>query len=151
MNTKLSIKKELIDLCSALQIKRLEVVKTAMDEAQQSANDYGMPKDRYDSFRMQLLRKRDILGQQLQKTNMEFIALQKINLTKEQTKVAFGAVVITNTQKLFISISIGKIELGKNIYYAISPNVPIYNCIEGLKIGQEFTFQGVKNQIVDLF
>ena len=41
-----------------LQQKVVDNLKAAMDEAQQSANEYGPPKDRYDSFRMQQLRKK---------------------------------------------------------------------------------------------
>jgi len=145
------IKKELLDLCNTLQINRLEVLRKAMDDAQQSANEYGPPKDRYDSYRMQLLSKHEMLGHQLQKTEAEFLAIKKIDLSKKNIFVDFGSVVITNNQKFFISIGIGKIELGKDVYFAISPNVPIYNYLKGLKKGQEFVFNGVKNKIIDLF
>lgn len=145
------IKKELLNLCNTFQMNRLEVLRKAMDDAQQSANEYGPPKDRYDSYRMQLLSKHEMLGHQLQKAEAEFLAIKKIDLSKEYIFVDFGAVVFTNTQKFFISIGLGKIELDKVLYFAISPNVPIYNYLKGLKKGQEFTFNGVKNKILELF
>lgn len=147
----LNIKKQLLEICTDMQMKRLEVIQKAMQEAQQSANEYGAPKDRYDSYRMQLLSNHEMLGHQLQKAELEFLALKKIDLINEHSVVDFGAVIFTNTQKLFVSIGIGKIELQKDIYYVISPNVPIYNVLSGLKKGQEFTFNGVKNKIIDLF
>lgn len=147
----LNLKKQLLDICIEMQIKRLEVIQKAMQDAQQSANEYGPPKDRYDSYRMQLLSKHEMLGHQLQKAELEFLALKKIDTTIKHEIVDFGALVITNTQKLFISIGIGKIEFEKDIYYAISPNVPIYNILSKLKKGQEFTFNGAKNKIIDLF
>lgn len=147
----LEIKKQLLEICNKLQIDRIAILKKAMDEAQQSANEYGPPKDRYDSYRMQLLSKHEMLGHQLQKAEAEFLAIKKIDLTKESTSVDFGSVVITKSQKFFVSIGIGKLEFEKDIYYAISPNVPIYNTIKNKKKGQEFIFNGIENKIIDLF
>ena len=115
-----------------MQQKRLDVVQHEINDAQHSANEYGQPKDRYDSFRMQLLRKKDMLGQQLQKINAEFIGLKKINTKTMMDKVSFGTIVITNDQKLFISIGLGKLEFGKDTYFAISPNVPLFEAMKGL-------------------
>ncbi|GAH61152.1 unnamed protein product, partial [marine sediment metagenome] len=61
------------------------------------------------------------------------------------------AVVITENQKLFISISLGKIELNKETYFAISPQVPLFKAMERLKKGDSFVFNGKKHQIKDLF
>lgn len=148
---KLELKKKLLETCAAMQQKRLDVVQHEINDAQQSANEYGQPKDRYDSYRMQLLRKKDMLGQQLQKINAEFIGLKKINIKKEMDKVSFGAVVITDDQKLFISIGLGKFEFGNETYFAISPNVPLYESLKGLSKGENFTFMGKQKKIIDVF
>jgi hypothetical protein len=145
------LKRKLLETCVLMQQKRLDVVQHEINEAQQSANEYGPPKDRYDSYRMQLLRKKDMLGQQLQKINAEFIGLKKMNTRKEIDKVSFGAVVITDDQKLFISIGLGKFEFGKETYFAISPNVPLYEAMKGLSKGEEFTFMGKRRKIIDVF
>jgi hypothetical protein len=148
---KLELKKKLLETCVTMQQKRLDMVQHEINDAQLSANEYGQPKDRYDSFRMQLLRKKDMLGQQLQTVNAEFIGLKKINTATMMDKVSFGAVVVTNDQKLFISISLGRFELGKETYFAISPNVPLYEAMKGLSKGEEFTFMGKRRKIVDVF
>lgn len=134
-----------------MQKNRMDVLQTAMNEAQQSANEYGPPKDRYDSYRMQLLRKKELFGIQLQKATGEFSALENINTGKEMDKVDIGAVVITTGQKLFISIGLGKVETENEIFYAISPNVPLFNVIKGLKKGGSFIFNGKTSEIVDVF
>jgi len=147
----LTLKKQLIEACEKIQKERIDSIKSAMDEAQQSANEYGGPKDRYDSFRMQQLNKKDMFGNQLQKANTEFIALEKINKLKVTKRVEFGAVVMTEEQKLFISISLGKVEMNNDIYFAISPNVPLFEAMKGLKKNDTFTFRGKTSKIIDVF
>jgi hypothetical protein len=148
---KLEIKKNLFKACLHHQNEIVENLKDLMKDAQESANDYGMPKDRYDSYRMQLLRKRDMYGQQLEKALEEISILKKIDISKENKEVGFGSVVITNDQKLFISISIGKIEVEGDTYYAVSVKVPFYEVIKGKKKGKTFEFRGKENQIVEVF
>ncbi|MFA4852337.1 MAG: hypothetical protein WC599_07445 [Bacteroidales bacterium] len=110
-NKNLELKIKLVEECKKSQLKVVKNLKTAMDDAQQSANEYGPPKDRYDSFRMQLLRKKDMYGQQMEKALNELYALEKIDTEKKMNTVGFGSVVITNEQKLFISIGLGKLCL----------------------------------------
>ena len=121
-----------------------------MDEAQQSANEYGAPKDRYDAYRTQLLRKRDMFAQQLAKLNTQIDVLDRIDLGKKCDVVEFGAFVVTDKQKLFISTGLGKIECDGEEFYAISPAVPIYKAMEGKKEGDEFTFNGRKSKILKI-
>lgn len=117
-------------------------LKAVIDDAQKSANEYGIPRDRYDSYRMQLLRKKDMYSQQLAKLVEQTQVLEQISLDKSMTVVSFGSLVITRQQKIFVSIGIGKLEMDGEIYFAVSPNVPIYEAMRGLKLGQEFEFRG---------
>jgi len=146
-----TLKHKLIETCEKLQRDKIASLQNAMDEAQQAANEYGGPKDRYDSFRMQQLNKKDMFGSQLQKANSEFIALEKIKELINIKKVEYGAVVITEEQKLFISISLGKVELDHDVYFVISPNVPIFEAMKGLKKNDSFTFRGKTTKIIDVF
>mgnify|MGYP007068345097 CR=1 FL=1 len=122
-----------------------------MDEHQQMANDYGPPKDRYDAFRSQMLRRRDIFAEQLQKANQELITLNKIKPDELKSVVEFGAVVITDQQQLFVSVSLGKIVLDDVFYYAVSPNVPVYQALKGLKAGDTARFNNNNIRIIDVF
>jgi len=148
---KQELKQLLIEKCKAIHLKTIENAQIVMDEAQQSANDYGQPKDRYDSYRAQLLRKRDMFGQQMEKSLKEIKVLEKIDVNREIDSVCFGSVVITQDQKLFISISSGKIEADGDTYFAISPLVPFYAPIKDKKKGDEFEFRGKMNKILDVF
>jgi len=137
-------------MCKSIQQDSIDNLKTAMDESQKSANEYGPPKDRYDSFRTQLLRKRDMYAQQLAKANNQLEVLNSIDLKKNHDKVTFGSLVFTDKQNIFISIGLGKFEVNKQTFFAISPFVPIYKAMEGKKRGEEFIFNSNSFKILDI-
>jgi len=65
--------------------------------------------------------------------------------------VHFGSAVITDKQKLFISIGLGKFDYDGDTWYAISPRVPLYEAMKGKKAGDTFEFNGQKSTIKDVF
>lgn len=138
----LKLKKGLLSACLTEIDDRAESLRRVMEDAQQSANDYGQPKDRYDSYRTQLLRKRDLFGLQLQKILEQQALLEKVNPNKEHDQVGFGSLVITNKQKIFITVGLGKLEYNGEEYFVISPGVPFHKAMEGMKIGDSFEFRG---------
>jgi hypothetical protein len=148
---KLKIKKALLGECLKRHRKNAEVYVASMQEAQQSANEYGNPEDWFDTYKADLLNKRDMMSQQLTKVLDEIKVLERIDLTRENASVSFGSIVITKEQKMFISVGIGKIELNRDIYYAISPSVPIFSSMRDMKKGDTFDFRGKKIKILDLY
>jgi len=151
MMNNLQLKQKIIGTCHDILDAKADELRVAMSEAQKAANDYGPPRDRYDAFRSQLLRKRDMYGQQLAKMNEQIEALDKIDPLKLFNEVTFGAVVITESQRLFISTGLGKFEVEGQVYFAISGIVPVYKAMEGKKQGEEYTFNGNKTKILDVF
>jgi len=149
--TNLELKKRIVSECLKIKTQSVNQTKNEIAEIQLSANEYGLPKDRYDSFRTQLLRKRDLFSKQYQKALEEIQLLKKIEFTEECKTVCFGSVVLTDKQKLFVSISIGKINIDGNSYIAISPHVPLFKMMEGLKKGDKFMFNDNLFRVIDLF
>ena len=148
---KLELKKQLIELCKIKQQDSIDNIKMAMDDAQKSANDYGQPKDRYDSYRMQLLRKRDLFASQLQKAINQMETLNKINVLSKNESANFGSLVFTDEQNIFVAIGLGKIKFENKTYFVVSPNVPIYHAMKDKKKSEEFEFRGKKIKIIDVF
>ncbi len=148
---KLEFKKQIVDIAVIQIEQKIEFIRESILEAQQIANDYGQPKDRYDGFRNQQIRKKEQLSQQLQNFMGDLINLKKIDLSKICKKVALGSVVITDTQKVFVSISLGKIETKMGDFFLISPAVPFYRAIAGKKIGDSVVFNGNSLIIRDVF
>jgi hypothetical protein len=147
----LHIKEKLITRCKETQQKCVDSAKSALNEAQLALNEYGPNKDRYDSFRDQLIGRRDMLTSQYQKALADMNVLERIDPKNHKETVEFGAIVISDTSKFIIAISAGKIELDGAIYYAISPAVPLYKVMEGLKSGESFEFNGKRQTIKELF
>lgn len=147
---KILYKRKLIETCRKYLMKTADNLRTAMEDAQHSANEYGQPKDRYDSYRIQLLRKRDLLARQYQQALEQLNVLDKIGTEKLHKKVGFGSVVFTNEQKIFVSTGIGKINFEDEIFYAISPMVPVFNAMKGLIKGESYTFREKKITVLDI-
>ncbi len=147
----LHIKDKLITRCRETQQKCVDSAKSAMNEAQLALNEYGPNKDRYDSFRDQLMGRRDMFAAQYQKALSDMHVLERIDPKNYKEMVEFGAIVISDTSKFIIAISAGKIELDGIIFYAISPAVPLYKAMQGLRAGDSYEFNGKKQTIKELY
>ncbi|HOY32738.1 MAG TPA: hypothetical protein PKW80_12745 [Bacteroidales bacterium] len=145
------LKKKIFDFCMQLQVRQMESVQEEMHEAFQNAKEYGTPEDWLDTYKMDMLNKRDACGVQLQKIIEEIKTLERIDPSIIIDEVTFGAVVFTETQKLIIATGMGKIIIDDETYHAISPTVPLYHAIKGLKAGDTFEFRGEKNKILEVF
>lgn len=144
-------KQQILQACIDQQLQVIRNLKQVMEEASDSAEDYGLPKDMYDSYRNQLMSKRDMFAQQLQKVTEQLDILRRIDPHKLCTTVRYGAVVITESQKLFISAGIGKVKVGDEEYFAISALVPFYTAIDNKKRGDTYEFRGKTEKILDVF
>ncbi|MBT3819164.1 MAG: hypothetical protein HN593_03025 [Lentimicrobiaceae bacterium] len=136
------IKEVLLNKCVEQQQKVIDQLQKEIEEAQNQANDYGQPKDRYDAYRTKLMRQIELFAKQLDKANAVMNTLKIIMPKKQLDMVEFGSLVTTTKQKLFVSAGLGKIDLNGELWYAISPNVPIFNALKGKKVGESIVFKG---------
>jgi hypothetical protein len=150
MSLNIIIKEKLHARCVEIKEDTESNILSAMNDAQQSANEYGAPKDRYDSFRAQLMRKRDMLAQQLSVVEDEIRFLRQLKPGIINTKVEPGALVRLSTQSLYIVAGIGKVEIDNEIYYAVSPVVPLVEAMKGMKAGDSFSFRGQSMKIDEI-
>lgn len=141
------MKGKVLNICRDQLKAAILNLKFEMDDAQKAANEYGLPRDRYDAFRTQLLRKKDMFAQQLAKANKQLDILSQIDPEKSCSQVELGALVLTNKQKMFISVGLGKLKVDDDVIYAISPAVPIYKAMGGKKVGEEFIFNDIRYKI----
>jgi hypothetical protein len=146
----IEIKKKVYDKCVEKQKEILENAKAAMDDAQKAANEYGSPRDRYDSFRAQLLRKRDLHAEQYEKAIKEMDFLQNLKPENQNNELIINTLVITNKQKFYVSIGLGKITVPEGEFYAISPQAPIYQSLKEKTKGDSVVFNGQKITILEL-
>jgi hypothetical protein len=151
MSLNINTKERLLARCIEIKEESVANIQAAMEDAQQSANEYGAPKDRYDSFRAQLMRKRDMLAQQLSQVEEELRFLRQVKPAVASTKVEHGALVVLNSQILYVLIGLGKVIIDENTVYVVSPVVPLVEAMKNLKPGNSFSFRGQTMTIKEIY
>ncbi len=147
---RLDLKRRLIERCRKLQQESIDNTRAEMEDAQDSAYEH-QPRDQYDSYRDQMMSKRDMFAKQLQQSLEQLKMLDTIDATKKINAVDVGAVIITGDQKIFVCIGLGKFELDNEIWFAISPFVPFFHALRGHKKGDTIMFREKKIVILDVF
>jgi transcription elongation GreA/GreB family factor len=105
----------------------------------------------FDPFKEDMMKKKDVQVKQMEKFLEDLKLVKKVDPERISDKVEFGAVVITDKQKMFVSAALGKITVDNESVYAISTQVPVYNAMKGLKIGDTFTINNNSFIIKDVF
>jgi transcription elongation GreA/GreB family factor len=152
INAQLRTKKNLRIACLEVQQRLADTAKTAMQQAQESANgEKGTMEDRFESFREQCQINRDMYAKQWQELLSGLLVLQKMDVSRKNDAVTLGSVVVTDTQAFFISISIGEVKLKGKAYFAISTSSPLFKAMAGKRQGDRFPFRDKIHQIVDVY
>lgn len=154
MSTQLNkeLKKKLLEFCLQQQYERVETAEKAVEDAAESATQEDTSvEEKFESFRTQMQADRDMFNKQLSEARDGLNTLHKIELDRQLDAVALGAVVITNAQKLFLSINIGQIKLENDTFFAISLEAPVAKAIIGKRVGDSFTFRDKTFQIKEIF
>ena len=148
---KLEIKKQIIDACIKTLEHSAQTVLDTIDELIQTASDYEGDHDMFDPFKEEMMKKKDLQVEQLQKYIDDINLVKKADPSKISEKVEFGAVVITDKQKMFISAALGKLQVDNDTYYVISTQVPVFKAMKDLKAGESFTINNNKLTIKEIF
>lgn len=144
----LELKKRLLQECTKILNNQIKAAKDAMDDAQESANEHqGAIEDKFESFREACQIQRDMYARQLDELITTMSVLKRINATKENKEIAFGAVVHTNLQNYFIGVSLGQIEVDGETFFAISGMSPVFKAMAGKTAGETFEFRDQKYKI----
>ncbi|MBG0782108.1 MAG: hypothetical protein H0S84_07555 [Bacteroidales bacterium] len=131
---------ELIVHLIQIQKQAIANASKAMDDAQVEAHNYGTPKDCYDGFRNQQLRKKDMFAKQLSRAMVNLVLLQRPELKKTHSEVVFGALIQTDSDLFLIAIGMGIIHFKNEDVIVVSVQVPIFEAMKGKKIGDSFSF-----------
>ncbi|HOI32060.1 MAG: hypothetical protein PHG67_04565 [Bacteroidales bacterium] len=143
-------KTELIQHLIHMQEAAIDHARKAMDEAQEEANNYGTPKDRYDGFRNQQLRKKDMFAKQMFKAMQYLDLLKKPEINKPQKEVGFGALVQTDSELFFVGVGLGIIQFQEEEVIVISMLVPVYHAMKSKKKGESFSFNNKPYKILQI-
>ncbi len=140
----------LLNHCLAAQEKALANARNTMDEAQEEANAYGAPKDRYDGFRNQQMRRRDLYVKQVDQAMLNIDLLKRVDLEKKHTQVDFGSLVITDSTTFFVVVGMGLVSFQNQDVAVISMLVPIFHSMKEKRVGEYFEFNTNKYKILEI-
>lgn len=143
-------KKRLVVFCISHQTAVYQTTLQAIRDAEQEAADYGAPKDRYDGFRNQQARKREMLGKQLALTENNLRVLAQPFLKQAQQQAMPGALVVTDQRIFFIAAGLGVVGFEGGEVAVISAQVPVFAAMRGKKTGEVFSFGGVSHTILQI-
>lgn len=140
----MGVKTKLHQLCNEYVENRIGIVKKAMAEAQNAANEETKSSagDKHETGRAMAQLETEKLSKQLSEALKLKQALNQINPDNDSTKTMLGSLVITSNGNFYMSISAGKLIIDQTEYYAISPVSPIGKQLLNLKVGDEFSFNG---------
>ena len=152
-NPKLELKQKLLAECLRMQNAVVDNARQAMNEAHESAMEYdeAAEDNMVDSYREEMQSKRDMFARQLEHSMEDLALLHKVAADREQDSALFGSVIITDSQKLFVCISLGQVKLDSEQYIAISVAAPLFKVINGLKVGQSFPFRDKQVKILEIY
>jgi hypothetical protein len=130
----------------------LQDLKAEIDEAEKIANDYeGGAEENMNSFKEEMQNKREVFTRQFLIANNDLQLLHRLDGKKTDAAVQLGSVVFTENQKLFISVSLGKLKFQEQDFFAISTLTPLYKAIAGKKAGEIANFNGKEIKLVEVF
>ena len=140
----LEIKQQLHSKCFEIAQQRVMSLSTIIQEAQDAANNETKSSagDKHETGRAMAQLETEKLTKQLSEAIKLEQVINQVNPKLEHKIAALGSVVITNNGIFYISVSLGKIEIDKQTYFAISPKSPIGKLLIGLKEKNSFSFNG---------
>jgi hypothetical protein len=135
------IKQKLYDLCVQYAGQRVNTAQEAIRSAKESSESdtKSSAGDKYETGREMMQQEIARNEQQLHEARKLLHAISRIP-QKDYSAPVPGALVVTDQQSFYLSISAGQLELDGEIYFAISPSSPIGMKLAGLQVGDDFTF-----------
>ena len=144
----MTTKQQLLQICNTHVENRIKDYKNEIELLKESLENNDKPNNEDDDSGngklMNDLEKNIGYLNEARKTH-EYLKLVKTNFLS--TNAALGSLVITDTLQFFIAISLGKIEIDNNTYYAISLQSPIGQLLKQKTEGEQFEFNGTKYTI----
>ncbi len=139
---KLKIKQKLFALCHSFIEERIASAKTAIQMAQNSANEETKSSagDKYETGRAMAQLEIEKSSVQLAEALKQKKVLDQMPPAMETPTVYLGSLVFTNQGNYYLSIPAGKMEIDGITYYAVSTSSPIGTLLMGLNKGTTVTF-----------
>ena len=126
-------KTELYNQCMEKLQTQIDDLQAAIDKVQESieGEQSSTAGNKFETARAMGHEELDRLNRQFFNLNNEMNILNQINASKSCDSVQLGALVETDKKMLYLSVALGKIELNKQVVFAVSVKSPIGQAIIG--------------------
>lgn len=142
----LSLKQSIHNACQTQVGEKLQSIQQRLKDIEESmgAETKSSVGDKYETGRAMLHLEKDKIMQQLATILESQKALKQLNVDKTYPTAQSGALVKTNKGIYYLGVSLGKIKLEEQIYFAISLAAPIGQLLLHKKAGEQFEFRNQK-------
>lgn len=150
---KIAIKKQLHAACKELLMQRVNGIKNAIADAQQTANTETKSSsgDKYETTRAMMHLEIEKNTTQLLEANKQLLMLDQIKSERISCQIENGAVIVTNHGQFYLAVSAGKINLDTQSFMCISAASPIGQQFMKKEVGHTFIFQGRTYELHDIY
>lgn len=131
---------------------QLEELQSAIDKVQESiiGEENSTAGNKFETARAMGQEELDRLNQTLNHSLREMNILSQISPDKPCDSAQLGALITTSKKSMYLSIGLGKIEIGKDTVFAISTSSPIGQQLMGKEKDGVVAFGGKKEKIVSV-
>lgn len=146
-------KTQLFKKCTEIIEARILELKVILQEAQDAANNETKSSagDKHETGRAMAQLETEKLTAQLSEALNLKATLSKINTKETLKQIALGSVVFTNNGNFYVSVSLGKLEIEQEQFFAISPQSPIGKLLLTKKEKASFSLNGNTYVIENIF
>ncbi|TDE18325.1 transcription elongation factor [Dyadobacter psychrotolerans] len=130
--------------------ERMQVAWTAMEAAQESANDQSKSSmgDKYETSRSMGQLDRNMHAKQYEQIRLEKTVLERIAGNISSSRGAIGSLVHTTAGWFFVSVSLGILKFEDETVIAVSSSSPVGTSLLGKVKGDQFRFQNKEQKIL---
>ena len=128
------------------KIKSLELLINSTKESRDTANKSSAG-DKHETSRAKIQTEIDNYSRQLDLALNNLDIIKQVDNSRKYNLVTQGSIVTTDKGVFFISIGIGKLQIGSNNYFIISLLSPIGSVMKALSKNETFSFRGIKYSI----
>ncbi|TRX48936.1 3-oxoacyl-ACP synthase [Fulvivirga sp. M361] len=146
------MKLQLYQLCREQIEERIKNIIHAIQLAKESAEGETKSSagDKYETGRAMMQQEIENQSRQLVESKKLQQALSSIDVKTNTDVAALGSLVITDGAAFYLSVSLGRLKVEGEDYFAISPLSPIGALLSGKKKGDTFSFNGKQIRITDI-
>ena len=150
---KIVFKEKLKTFCLAALNARLETILEAMKNAQESANNETKSSagDKHETGRAMSQLENEMNAKQLLEITAELNTVQQIDVSKVNFKAVAGAFVICKHDAFFIITGMGVQIVEEKKVVFLSPKAPLAVKLKEVMAGQNFEFNKIKFEVLEVF